>query len=225
MAKYKIKSDASDGDFHSSESTRGRSFGAGDFLVILLALILIAVLVLLATRSLPRLRADFEKQEEEIFLKVEYPVKSGSEESLPKKDDPWVLLDSDGAIFTVHSVELSYDQSVCRVLLKRKVSYREGHGYSVEDKRIAIGTTLYFRKDLAANQVAYFAVSVVGLHSARFPEVTTEALPAVTTSPEAESLSPETTVTADTTFADPGMAESTSGDLADTTTEGAEVYG
>ena len=221
MAKYKIKSEVSDGDFHSSGSMKGSSFGAGDFLVILLALILVAVLVLLATRSLPGLRADFEKQEEEIFLKVEYPIQSGSGEALPKKDDPWVLLDSDGAIFTVHSVELSYDQTVCRVLLKRKVSYREGYGYSVEDTRIAIGTTLYFRKDLAANQVAYFAVSVIGLHSARFPEVTTEALPVVTTAPESETISPET----DSAYGDPNTAESTSDLTTDTTTEGAEIYG
>lgn len=168
---------------------RRGGFRAGDAVLVVLAILLVAVLILLASTVLPAIRENFREYEEELLFTVEIPMQSENTGALPEAGDAWVLLDSGGAVCTVRAVEYVEEAAVCRVtLLRRNTIYREGEGYHIAGTRIAVGSTLYFRRD----PEYYFAALVTGLDSERF------ALPAETTDSE-ETRDPEEAITPEET--------------------------
>ena len=147
---------------------RQSPFRAGDVVLVLLAILLIAALIILAYWLVPRVRENYREYKEELLITVELPLSAGLLENLPKAGDAWVLLDSDGAVCTVRSVDYEEGDTVCRVtLLRREAIYRESEGYHIAGTRVSIGGKLYFRRDLED----YFAATVVGMTSNRFPEI------------------------------------------------------
>lgn len=142
---------------------RRGGFRAGDMLLVALAILVTALMIFLGAKVIPALRESFSSYSEELYFTVEYPI--SLTDTLPQAGDGWVLLDSDGAICTVRLVEYSEEESVCRVtLLRSNATYREEVGYEIEDIRIAVGSTLYFR----GVSGRYFAATVLSLESERF---------------------------------------------------------
>lgn len=172
------RKEANRSDFRSGES-EGRKkthgdirrgvFHSGDILLVCLAVLLIALLILIGSVVLPAIRENFREYNESLLFTVEFPLEAGEE--LPKIGDGWVLLDSDGAVCTVRAVEYLEDEALCHVtLLRKNTVYREGEGYSIGETRVAVGTTLFFRRDIDR----YFAASVTALESDRFLPQTEE---------------------------------------------------
>lgn len=150
-----------------SNGSRKSGFRMGDLLLVILATSLIAVLILLGAEVIPSIRRSFSTYKEEIVFTVEYQMPPIEE--LPRANDQWVLLDSDGAVCTVRKVEYSLEEKVCSItLLRKNALYRDGEGYMIDETRIAVGSTLYFQ--CSGDQ--YFAVTVTALESERFPQVT-----------------------------------------------------
>jgi len=147
----------------SRSSMRRGGFRAGDMLLVLLAILVTALMIFLGAKVIPALRASFSSYSEEICFTVEYPMSLA--DTIPQAGDGWVLLDSDGAICTVRLVEYSADEGICRVMLLRSnATYQEEYGYRIEDIRIAVGSTLYFR----GVSGRYFAATVLSIESDRF---------------------------------------------------------
>ena len=163
MAKGKRKYDRIDG---SEEIViRKNGIHAGDVILVILAVLLMAVLILAASIVVPAVRARFSEFDEELLFTVEFPLTAENAQKLPEIGDVWMLLDSDGAVCTVREVNYSEEDSICRVaLLRGSATYRKGEGYVIESTRIAVGATLYFKR----NPEHYFAVTVTGLSSERF---------------------------------------------------------
>ncbi len=142
---------------------RRGGFRAGDILLVVLAVLVTALMIFLGAKVIPAIRSSFSSYSEELCFTVEYPI--SLTDTLPQEGDGWVLLDSDGAICTVRLVEYSEEDGVCRVMLLRSnATYREESGYQIEDIRISVGSTLYFR----GVSGRYFAATVLSLESTRF---------------------------------------------------------
>ena len=73
-------------------SRRG-SFRAGDAVLILLAVLLVAVLIVLASVIVPAVRENYREYKEELLITVDIPVTHERVERLPVPGDAWVLLD------------------------------------------------------------------------------------------------------------------------------------
>ena len=149
---------------------RRNGFRAGDVLLVVLAVAVTALMIILGARVIPALRASFASHNEALLFTVEYPL--SLTDTLPQEGDGWVLLDSDGMICNVQSVDFSAEEGICRVVLLRKNAvYRENVGYSIGNTRVSVGSTLYF----CGVSDRYFAATVLSLESDRFsPQITEE---------------------------------------------------
>lgn len=142
---------------------RRSGFRGGDMLLVLLAVLVTALMIFFGAKVIPAIKESFSSYSEDISFTVEYPF--SLTDTLPQEGDGWVLLDSDGATCTVQLVEYSKEDGVCRVaLLRKNATYREETGYQIEDVRISVGSTLYFR----GVSGHYFAATVLSLESDRF---------------------------------------------------------
>ena len=156
------------------------AFRPGDAVLILLAILLVAVVIALASVIVPEVKDNNKEYKDELLITVDLPVSPESGIGLPSVGDRWILLDSNGAECTVRDVRYEEGATLADVtLLRKEAIYRDGEGYLIAGTRISVGGKLYFRRD----REEYFAATVTGMNSARFPaleETTeTETLPAV----------------------------------------------
>lgn len=178
MAKRVKNQDLRDGRGRYAEEADSilnrNAFRPGDAVLILLAVLLVAVVIALASVIVPEVKDSSKEYKDELFITVDLPVSPESGSELPSVGDRWILLDSNGAECTVREVKYEAGTALAEItLLRKEAIYREGEGYLIAGTRISIGGKLYFRRD----REEYFAATVTGLNSERFPvlEETTEA--------------------------------------------------